>query len=133
MASQVTTINVGGTLFTTTISTLTKDPESMLATMFSTDLPPARDSHGNVFIDRDPKTFGVILDFLRCGHLYDEGSDRTMEQLEMEADYFGLEGLLNIIKQRKLPKPRYDPDDGTRKLILVMTTAGSVSGMSVLS
>ena len=63
----VISLNVGGTIFVTSVATLTKDDNSMLAPMFggSTELPPARkDGDGNYFLDRDPEAFRVILSFL---------------------------------------------------------------------
>ena len=64
---EVISLNVGGTIFVTSVATLTKDHNSMLATMFGgwTELPPARkDGDGNYFLDRDPEAFRVILSFL---------------------------------------------------------------------
>ena len=63
----VISLYVGGTRFVTSVATLTKDDNSMLAPMFggSTELPPARkDGDGNYFLDRDPEAFRVILSFL---------------------------------------------------------------------
>ena len=123
MPNRIISINVGGTIFTTSTTSLTQDPESMLAKMCNTDLPHERDASGNIFLDRNPKTFSVIIEFLRTGKLFHEGVDCTLEQLEVEADYFGLVGLVAMIKQLKSPI-----DDGTRELILVMTSKGSISG-----
>ena len=69
MSNNIISVNVGGTIFTTSKSTLTKEPESMLARMVNTEVPTAKDSHGNIFIDRSPKIFEVILEFLRADHL----------------------------------------------------------------
>ena len=42
-SAELISLNVGGTVFTTTVGTLTKDPDSMLAAMFcSANLPPAK-------------------------------------------------------------------------------------------
>ena len=38
----VVELNVGGTIFTTTKTTLNRDPNSMLARMFDGDLPPCQ-------------------------------------------------------------------------------------------
>ena len=44
---QVVELNVGGTIYATTRSTLCKDPDSMLARMFEGDLQPSHlDSQG---------------------------------------------------------------------------------------
>ena len=109
-SADLISLNVGGTIFTTTLATLTKDPDSMLAAMFrSSDLPPAKkDSNGCYFIDRSPRPFEVILDFLRTGHL-NNLNGCTLRQLEVEADFFGLSGLQEILRQKgQAPQAQYD-------------------------
>ena len=101
------TLNVGGTLFTTTVATLTQYPDSMLAAMFNPESgrPPAeKDGQGNYFIDRDPEPFRVILSFLRNAKLPEEIIGCTLEQLEWEATYFGLKELLSITGEMKRAK-----------------------------
>ena len=60
-------LNVGGTLFETSRSTLTSDPDSILSRMFepNSNLPPASVTDGIFQIDACPKTFSVILNWLR--------------------------------------------------------------------
>ena len=62
---KVITLNVGGTRYTATLSTLTKYSDSKLAAMFSGrhDLPQQED--GSYFIDRDGEVFKYILMYLR--------------------------------------------------------------------
>ena len=62
---KVVTLDVGGTKYRTTLSTLTKYPDSMLGAMFSGrhDLPQQED--GSYFIDRDGEPFQYILMYLR--------------------------------------------------------------------
>ena len=119
MSGEVISINVGGAIFTTSVATLTKYPESMLAAMFDPEserppatinifgVPPARkDGYGNFFIDGEPKPFEVILRFLRRGKLCEDLGGCTLEQLEWEADYFGLDELLKIIGERKMAETK---------------------------
>ena len=104
MSGEVITLNVGGTLFTTTVATLTKYPNSLLAAMFKpeSERPPARkDKQGNFFIDGEPEPFKMILFFLRRGKLTEDIIGCTLEQLEVEADFYGLKELLKIIGERK--------------------------------
>jgi len=61
---SIVQLNVGGTTFTTSLSTLRRY-KSMLATMFSGRHEAAKDEHGRYFIDRDPILFRYILDFMR--------------------------------------------------------------------
>ena len=104
MSREVISLNVGGVIFTTSVTTLTHYPNSMLAAMFDmeSERPPARkDGQGNFFIDRDHEPFRVILSFLRSTRLSEVIVGCTLEQLEWEADFFGLEELLKIIRERK--------------------------------
>ena len=104
MSGEVISLNVGGVIFVTSVATLTKYPASMLAAMFNpeSERPPARkDGQGNFFIDRDPKPFEVILSFLRRAKLRDDMGGCTLEHLEGEADYFGLDELLKVIGERR--------------------------------
>ena len=66
LRSQVIELRVGQQCFTTTRATLCKDADSMLAKMFSGELPPSqKDSSGRFFIDRDGSRFATILALLR--------------------------------------------------------------------
>lgn len=62
---RVIPLNVGGYSFVTTLSTLTKDKDSMLAAMFSGRHELDTDSEGRFFIDRDGTYFKYILNYLR--------------------------------------------------------------------
>jgi len=94
-------LNVGGKIFHTTRSTLSVDPNSMLAKMFDPALPitSAKDEDGAWFIDRDPKYFRAILNFLRDPSklVIDPGISR--EGLLQEADFYMLQPLIDQIKQ----------------------------------
>ena len=100
--SEIVTLDVGGTLFKTTRTTLGQYPEtSMLAAMFDPDSlrPPAlRDDNGAYFIDRNPKAFAAILSYLRTGELFESYDGITMGEVLSEARYFGLQGLVDKIR-----------------------------------
>ena len=68
--SSVVELNVGGTVFTTTLGTLRFEQDSMLARKFAEDSPFGQistDKDGRPFVDRDPLSFAVVLDYLRRG------------------------------------------------------------------
>ncbi|XP_048255926.1 BTB/POZ domain-containing protein KCTD7-like isoform X3 [Haliotis rufescens] len=88
--SQVVDLNVGGRHLTTSLSTLTKYPDSMLATMFSGRHPVAKDKDGRYFIDVDGDVFVHILNFLRFGKM---PPPERASQVNEYAEYFGLEEL----------------------------------------
>jgi len=100
--SSTVKLNIGGQHFTTSVQTLTKDPNSMLAAMFSGrfDMKPSED--GSFFIDRDGTHFRFILNFLRTGKLtLPEGATFTKE-LEEEAEFYQIQELIDALRPAKL-------------------------------
>jgi len=100
--NSVVKLNVGGTIFQTTQGTLLSDQNSMLAKMFSTEkngrIPAIQDDSGAYFIDRCPKYFGIILNFLRGG-VVEKGANVDLKFLRAEADFFCIEGLVKVIDE----------------------------------
>ena len=96
--SSTVKLDVGGQHFTTTVQTLTKDPNSMLAAMFSGKFEMKPSEYGSFFIDRDGTHFRFILNFLRTGKLtLPEGATFTKE-LEEEAEFYQIQGLVDALK-----------------------------------
>eukprot|EP00906_Rhabdomonas_costata_P016443 RCo023581 len=100
-------LDVGGTLFETTVKTLTSEPGSMLEAMFSGRFPVQKESDGTVFLDRDPTHFPVILNYLRDKALgrelrtfgdVDALRGRERLQLLREVAFYGLEGLRELLE-----------------------------------
>ena len=113
--SSTVKLNVGGQHFTTSVQTLTKDPNSMLAAMFSGrfDMKPSED--GSFFIDRDGTHFRFILNFLRTGKLtLPEGATFTKE-LEEEAEFYQIHGLIDALSPAKLTVKACMPDEPFRE------------------
>ena len=113
--SSTVKLNVGGQCFTTSVQTLTKDPNSMLAAMFSGrfDMKPSED--GSFFIDRDGTHFRFILNFLRTGKLtLPEGATFTKE-LEEEAEFYQIRGLIDALRSAKLTVKVGTPDEPFRE------------------
>ena len=92
----VITVNVGGVKYTTTVSTLTKHPDSMLGKMFDPDgsFQITKDETGAAFIDRDGDLFRHVLNFLRNGSLRLPEQFGETEALREEADFFQIIPML---------------------------------------
>lgn len=91
-ADVIVELNIGGTAYTTSESTLRRYPESMLCRMFAGSWASKRDAVGRVFIDRDGPIFRHVLNHLRGSEalpseIYD------LQLLTEEADFYQLSGL----------------------------------------
>ena len=104
MSSGIITLDVSGELFETTLATLSKFPNSLLAIMFAhseNGLPAMpKTQNGHYFLEVDPDSFRIILKWLRPGGDL-EKSLITKGVLEL-ADYLGLQDF---------PKPKPTPID----------------------
>ncbi|DBA88554.1 TPA: hypothetical protein ACH3X2_005024 [Trebouxia sp. C0005] len=77
-------LSVGGHTFETSMTTITKDPHSLLAKLAHHDLSTSR----SAFIDRDGTHFRYILNFLRDGSCVLPSSEQHQQELRIEAEYF---------------------------------------------
>lgn len=94
---NIVALNVGGTTFATTLTTLTKNPNSMLGAMFSGRYTLSTDDKKRYFIDRDGKHFGTILNYLRDGCVTIPESNVARAELLIEAQYYQLSGLIDLL------------------------------------
>jgi hypothetical protein len=86
--SDIIHLNVGGTKFSTSRQTLTCIQDSFFTSLLSQRIPTCRDETGALFIDRDPKLFSIILNFLRTKELDVNGVDISV--LRHEAEFYGV-------------------------------------------
>jgi len=92
---NVIDLNVGGHRFTTSLSTLRKYEDSMLAVMFSGRYDLVKDKDGFVFIDRDGTFFGHILNYIRCDQMPPESI--ALDVLR-EAEFFCISSLITKLE-----------------------------------
>ncbi|XP_037543773.1 BTB/POZ domain-containing protein KCTD7 isoform X1 [Nematolebias whitei] len=92
---EVISLNVGGTYFTTRLSTLRRYEDTMLAAMFSGRHYIPRDTEGRYFIDRDGTYFADVLNFLREGEL--PHRDRV-QAVHREAQYYSIGPLMDSLE-----------------------------------
>ena len=92
-------LDIGGHIYATSVLTLTKDPQSMLATMFSGRHSVKKEEDGSYFIDRDGTHFRYILNYLRDGG-FKEGMlpGDILTELQTEAEYYQLSGLVALLR-----------------------------------
>lgn len=93
-------LNVGGKIYHTYRSTLTRYPDSFFDGLLGDAVPSAIDHQGNYLINRDGDIFRHVLNFLRSGKLVvPERFDAfDLHLLEQEADFFLLDALQTTVK-----------------------------------
>jgi hypothetical protein len=87
-------LNVGGSVFETTIAKLIKYPDTFFYAAFvsfSSGEPAPLDADGCYFIDRNGKHFGVILELLRKGKARLPANDGDADDLMEEVQYYMLD------------------------------------------
>lgn len=104
--SSIVKLNVGGTVFATSRTTLTRF-EGFFSDLFETDAPVCfeltqlssnfknfqleKDDAGCIFIDRSHKHFDLILNFMRDGHV---AIANDHKEVMVEAQFYLLSGLV---------------------------------------
>lgn len=99
-AKQWVRLNVGGQIFLTTKTTLSRDTNSFLARLIREDeeLISDTDETGAFLVDRDPRYFAPVLNYLRHGKLVLE-SGLSEEGLLEEAEFYNIINLIALVKE----------------------------------
>ncbi|RCN33390.1 K+ channel tetramerization domain protein [Ancylostoma caninum] len=91
--SERVKINVGGGKFETSLTTLTR----LNGTMLSIMVADRWRGQGELFVDRDPTYFPLVLNYLREGENFIPPSDLdARESLRREAEFYNLPGLVKL-------------------------------------
>ncbi|XP_058790553.1 BTB/POZ domain-containing protein Tiwaz isoform X2 [Phymastichus coffea] len=134
-------IDVGGTIYTSSLETLTKYPDSRLAKLFNGSIPIVLDSlKQHYFIDRDGGMFRHILNFMRNSRLLIPDNFADLDLLLEEARYFDIAPMIRQLEQMKkeriknggspLSSTPSPPPDQQTSLNRRDATGSSASGIS---
>lgn len=99
---------MGGKKFETSTPILTSAPNGLLADMVAPGSPVKPYNTEGVFcyfIDRNPRFFDFILDFLRdpsSFHKIVPTNRQVLRQIHVEADYYGLPELCEIAVKKSM-------------------------------
>ena len=100
-------VDVGGTRFTTSASTLTSASEyfeRLLSPRWCAEPPE------ELFLDRDPEPFKVLLTYMRTGLLELSKDDPSMARRVMvEAEFLGMQSCIDSVKAQPPPPPPPPP------------------------
>ena len=105
-------LDVGGTMFITSVSTLTAN-SAYFKSKFSHDWYQGEaDEAAPVFLDQEPEPFAILLSYMRIGYV--ERASLTAKVLAL-AEFLGIDRLLFAVKCRayKNKKPDFVRDDNT--------------------
>eukprot|EP01122_Echinamoeba_exundans_P007291 TRINITY_DN2204_c0_g1_i1.p1 TRINITY_DN2204_c0_g1~~TRINITY_DN2204_c0_g1_i1.p1 ORF type:complete len:206 (+),score=36.31 TRINITY_DN2204_c0_g1_i1:66-620(+) len=98
-AKEKIKLDVGGSLFATSKATLLTFANSFFHAMLSSKEFTPDPQDGAYFIDRNPKYFGMILDFMRSGQIdLEELGQKDLRQLRDDADFYQLDALAAILE-----------------------------------
>ncbi|XP_014218639.1 BTB/POZ domain-containing protein KCTD3 isoform X2 [Copidosoma floridanum] len=137
---EIVHLNVGGTRFSTSRQTLSWIPDSFFTALLSNRIASRRDENGALFIDRDPKIFSVILNYLRTKDV--DLTDVNIRTLRHEAEYYGITPLVkrlmlcedlslspcgDILFYGYLPPPNIPLQEATVATTTITTTVSDVS------
>ncbi|KAK3866727.1 hypothetical protein Pmani_003353 [Petrolisthes manimaculis] len=114
-------LNVGGTHFLTTRTTLCRDPSSFLCRLVQEDpeLHTDKDETGAYLIDRDPTYFGPVLNYLRHGKLV-INKDLAEEGILEEAEFYNITELIRLVKERINHRDNRPPKAGKKHMYRVL-------------
>eukprot|EP01132_Coremiostelium_polycephalum_P008593 gene8593-10573_t len=103
-------LNVGGSCFTTSISTLTSVKKTYFDIMFSGNfsVKPMEGTKNTFFIDRDGTHFRYILNYLRDGELNYPSDPNHKKELIKEIKFYSLDDYINS-------EPKQTPEEKQRK------------------
>ncbi|CAO4367304.1 unnamed protein product [Caenorhabditis nigoni] len=85
-------LDIGGTVFKTTVTTLKKF-DGRFRTLLDRENTTKIDT---LFIDRSPKHFDLILNFMRDGDVELPESSKEIREISREAKYYSFSGLVKI-------------------------------------
>ena len=110
-ADQPLQLNVGGIYFPMVFKkVLTSVPDSVLKTMFSDDEELTK-VNGKIFVDRDPKMFEHLINYLRNGREWVEfDSHQENKQFRNELSFWEIEAPLSKFSQKLVDLMTSEPN-----------------------
>ena len=94
-----------GQRFLTTKGTILNEPNSIMSQMLNGEMARiVKDDEGAIMIDRSPKYFEPILNYLRTGEILID-SDVNKEAVLAEAKYFGIQSFVDQYEKNDVTWP----------------------------
>jgi len=113
---EVIQLNVGGHRHFSSLKTLQKHQDSLLAKMFSGKFTVKPGNDGSYFVDRDGRNFYLILNYLRDDNITLPKNDQILiDELLKEAESYQLNGLVEHLKLCKTKNEEETKNDSLKK------------------
>jgi len=111
MPEDIVSLDVGGTIFKTTRTTLNNYPDSMVTKMVAK--AEMESLTQPLFIDCSPATFHYILNYFRRGDTTALPENRDLlKEIRVEADYYSLPSMVDLIDNKLKSLELRDPLNG---------------------
>jgi hypothetical protein len=95
---EIVKLNIGGKVYSIAVSTIKKFPDSLLAKLLESGRV---DPNEEIFFDRSPGTFDLILEYIRNGQLnFNKFNEDQLHKLKADAEYFGIFDLEMTLDER---------------------------------
>ncbi|XP_062518949.1 uncharacterized protein LOC134194062 [Corticium candelabrum] len=106
--SRIIKLNIGGTIFETSSSTLLSCPDSFFGSLLSGRLSTTYDDNGAYFVDRSGEFFSPILHYLRTRQIVVPPAV-SHDAVLQEAKFYSLDKMveeLNELSKKEEPQPQ---------------------------
>lgn len=95
METEVVELNIGGTYYVTTSSTL--KCSEFFQKLFDSGMKIVKDNKGRIFIDRNGKYFGILLSIIRSESV--RIKPENIENLISEADFYDIKSVKKYLQK----------------------------------
>lgn len=122
-------LDVGGTCFVTSVSTLTAN-SAYFRSKFSDEWRRAEDDGDDpVFVDQEPEPFAILLSYMRVGYVECESLDKKVLAL---AEFLGIDRLLYAVKARAFrnKQPDFEGENDAAVIAFDMKIGGIMDAIA---
>lgn len=98
--SSLLVLDVGGVVFKTSTQTAEAEEGFFRGMVKSLQRGRRKREDHPLFVDRDPTHFRHVLNYMRGSPSFPEG-EAEIDELEREADFYSLQGLVDLVKKEK--------------------------------
>lgn len=91
---EIIKLDIGGYIYKTTKTTLTKYKNTYFSGLFSGKYKIIEQEDGSIFIDRDGSHFKTLLNFMRSGRIVMPSDPIKLKEILIEAEFYCLKDYI---------------------------------------